>query len=148
MKQFVVARGSRLLFPMLLALSLVVFYRGHNLPGGGFIGGLVAAASFILLGFGTSMEDARRALRCSPVVLMGGGLLIALAAGLWGPLVGKPFLTGVWMPTFHLPLLGAVHLGTPLLFDLGVFMTVIGFTLQTTFSLAALGDEDEEELEN
>jgi len=130
---------------MLFALSLLVFYRGHNLPGGGVIGGLVAAASFILLGFGTSMEDARRALRVNPVVLMGGGLLIALAAGLWGPMVGKPFLTGVWMPTFHLPLIGAVHLGTPLLFDLGVFLTVIGFTLQTTFSLAELGHVEEDE---
>lgn len=143
-----VNQASRLLFPALIVLSLIVFYRGHNLPGGGFIGGLLAASAFILLGLGASMEQARRALRVDPVALMALGLLIALVSGLFGLLQGDPFMTGVWLPTFYLPLLGAVHLGTPLLFDLGVFMTVIGFTLHTTFSLAALGHEDEEELES
>lgn len=144
MKQFVVNQASRLLFPVLIVLSLIVFYRGHNLPGGGFIGGLLAASAFILLGFGTSMEQARGALRVSPVALMALGLVVALISGFFGPANGDAFLTGAWLPTFRLPLLGAVHLGTPLLFDLGVFMTVIGFTLQTTFSLAALGHADRE----
>ncbi|MGB0414342.1 MAG: MnhB domain-containing protein [Coraliomargarita sp.] len=148
MRRFVVYQSSRLLFPALIVLSLIVFYRGHNLPGGGFIGGLLAASAFILLGLGASMEQARRALRVDPVTLMALGLLIALVSGLFGLMQGDAFMTGVWLPTFYLPLLGAVHLGTPLLFDLGVFMTVIGFTLHTTFSLAALGHEDEEELES
>ena len=148
MRRFVVYQSSRLLFPALIVLSLIVFYRGHNLPGGGFIGGLLAASAFILLGLGASMEQARRALRVNPVTLMALGLLIALVSGLLGLMQGDAFMTGVWLPTFYLPLLGAVHLGTPLLFDLGVFMTVIGFTLHTTFSLAALGHEDEEELES
>lgn len=148
MKQFVVNQASRLLFPALIVIALIVFYRGHNLPGGGFIGGLLAASAFILLGLGDSMEQARRALRVDPVTLMALGLLIALVSGLFGLAGGDPYMTGVWLPTFYVPLLGAVHLGTPLLFDLGVFMTVIGFTLQTTFSLAALGLADEEELED
>lgn len=144
MKQFVVYQVSRLLFPALLVIAVIVLYRGHNLPGGGFIGGLLAASAFILLGFGTSMEVAQRALRVQPVALMALGLAVALVAGLLGPLLGDAFLTGVWMPVFELPGLAAVHLGTPLLFDLGVFMTVSGFTLKTAFSLAALGYADKE----
>ena len=148
MKQFVVNQSSRLLFPALIVISLIVFYRGHNLPGGGFIGGLFAAGAFILLGLGSSMEHARAALRVNPVTLMGLGLLIAMISGFFGRGAGDPYMTGVWLPTFYLPLLGAVHLGTPLLFDLGVFLTVIGFALQTAFSLAALGHAEEEEEEN
>lgn len=148
MKQFVVNQTSRLLFPVLIVLALIVFYRGHNLPGGGFIGGLVAASAFILLGLGASMEQARKALRVNPVALMALGLLVALISGCVGLFSGYPFMTGMWLPTFKLPLLGKVHLGTPLLFDLGVFMTVIGFALNTAFSLAALGHADEEGLED
>lgn len=71
---FILSRAGRLLFPLLLFLSLLVLYRGHNLPGGGFIGGLLAAASFLLVGLGDSMAEARRRLRVPPVVLMGIGL--------------------------------------------------------------------------
>ncbi|MGB0417125.1 MAG: MnhB domain-containing protein, partial [Coraliomargarita sp.] len=60
MKQFVVNQAARMLFPALLVIALIVFYRGHNLPGGGFIGGLLAASAFILLGLGGSMEQARK----------------------------------------------------------------------------------------
>lgn len=148
MKQFVVNQAARMLFPALLVIALIVFYRGHNLPGGGFIGGLLAASAFILLGLGGSMEQARKALRINPVTLMALGLLLALVSGFFGLAKGAPYMTGVWLPTFTLPGLGAVHLGTPLLFDLGVFMAVIGFTLQTTFSLAALGRADEEVLKD
>lgn len=144
MNHFLLSRASRLLFPALLLLSLVVFYRGHNLPGGGFIGGLLAASAYLLVGFGAGMQEARRLLRVRPVVLMGLGLVIAVASGLPSLFQGEVFLTGQWLPTFELPGLGAVHLGTPLLFDLGVFLTVIGFCLHTAFSLAALGHVDEE----
>ncbi|MEM8867328.1 MAG: MnhB domain-containing protein [Verrucomicrobiota bacterium] len=139
MKYFILAQSSRILFPCLLVLSLIVLYRGHNLPGGGFIGGLVAATAFILMGVGHSMTRAREMLRVEPVALMGFGLAIALTSGLPGMfLQGAPFMTGEWLPDFKLPLLGKVHLGTPLVFDIGVYLVVIGFTLHTTFSLAQL----------
>jgi len=143
MKYFILIQASRILFPTLLVLSLIVLYRGHNLPGGGFIGGLMAATAFILMGISRSMEQAKRALRIDPVVLMAVGLLVALVSGL----PGAPFMTGQWLPGFSLPLIGKVHLGTPLVFDVGVYLVVIGFTLHTTFSLAQLAHVDEE-LEN
>jgi len=136
MRYFILGQASRLLFPALLVLSLIVLYRGHNLPGGGFIGGLMAATAFILVGLGDSMERAKAMLRIEPVTLMALGLLLAVLSGLPGLFAGDPFMTGGWLPTFYLPLLGKVHLGTPLLFDVGVYMVVIGFALHTTFSLA------------
>jgi multicomponent Na+:H+ antiporter subunit B len=148
MKNFILVQASRILFPTLLVLSLIVLYRGHNLPGGGFIGGLMAATSFILLGISSGMEVAKRSLRVDPVVLMAGGLAVALLSGLPGMLTGAPYMTGQWwkwISQFDLPLLGTVHLGTPLVFDVGVYLVVIGFTLHTTFSLAQLAHVEEEE---
>ena len=145
MKYFILQRAGHFLFPALLVLSLIVLYRGHNLPGGGFIGGLMAATAFILVGIGGSMEDAKAKLRVDPVHLLGIGLCVAIVSGLPGMLGGGDFLTGVWLPTFTVPVLGAVHLGTPLVFDIGVYLVVIGFTLHTTFNLAELSLPDEEE---
>lgn len=144
MKYFILIQASRILFPILLVLSLIVLYRGHNLPGGGFIGGLLAATAFILVGISQSMDQAKKSLRVDPVTLMAVGLLVALVSGLPGMLAGSPFMTGQWLPVFSLPLLGKVHLGTPLVFDVGVYLVVIGFTLHTTFSLAQLAHIDEE----
>lgn len=144
MRYFILAQASRILFPALLVLSLIVLYRGHNLPGGGFIGGLLAANAFILVGLGHSMDRAKTLLRVEPVKLMALGLLVAIVSGLPGILRGAPFMTGEWLPGFSLPLLGKVHLGTPLVFDIGVYMVVIGFVLHTTFSLALLMQKDTE----
>lgn len=144
MNNFILAQAARILFPVLLVLSLLVLYRGHNLPGGGFIGGLLAAIAFIVVGIGHTMAHAQRVLRVNPVVLMAWGLAIAALSGVPGLFVGDPFMTGQWLPGFTLPLLGKVHLGTPLVFDVGVYLTVIGFTLHTTFSLAELGHIEEE----
>ncbi|TVP80855.1 MAG: Na(+)/H(+) antiporter subunit B [Puniceicoccaceae bacterium] len=138
MKYFILAQASRLLFPALFVLSLVVLYRGHNLPGGGFIGGLLAAAAFILVGLGDSMERAKALLRIEPVKLMALGLALTLLSALPALLMGSTFMTGKWLPDFTVPLLGTVHLGSPLIFDVGIFMVVVGFALHTTFSLAQL----------
>ncbi|MFT4901773.1 MAG: multicomponent Na+:H+ antiporter subunit B [Lentimonas sp.] len=142
MKYFILSYAGRILFPSLIVLSLIVLYRGHNLPGGGFIGGLLAATAYILIGLGSTMEQAKAYLRVDPVTLLAIGLAVAILSGLPGMLGGGAFLTGAWLPTFSLPLLGKVHLGTPLVFDVGVYLTVIGFTLHTTFSLAELGKHE------
>lgn len=145
MNSFILSRAGRLLYPCLLVLSLIVLYRGHNLPGGGFIGGLLAATAFILVGIGDSMDYAKERLRIHPVTLMAVGLAVAVVSGLFGMVSGAPFLTGEWLPGFSLPLLGKIHLGTPLLFDVGVYLTVIGFVLHVTFSLAQVAVAGEEE---
>lgn len=128
--------AARLLAPVLFVLSLIVLYRGHHLPGGGFIGGLLAASGVGLVLLGCGLEAARRALRFRPERLVAVGLLVGAGSGLIAPIVsGDGFLHGVWLPEFHVPVLGAVHLGTPLLFDVGVYLCVIGFVLMCLFAL-------------
>ncbi|MGE9290179.1 MAG: MnhB domain-containing protein [Puniceicoccales bacterium] len=145
MKSVILHHSGRLLFPWLIVLSLVVLYRGHNLPGGGFIGGLIAATAFLLASLGDSVQEARKMMRIDPTVLMGVGLAVAILSGLPGVFAGTPFLTGEWLPDFKLPLLGSIHLGTPLVFDIGVYFTVIGFVLHSAFSLSSLSEFDEED---
>lgn len=122
-------QGMRPLATLLTLVSLVLLWRGHNLPGGGFIGGLVAATGLVLLALGFGVPLVRRLLRVSPAWLVGAGLACALGAGLLGLLAGEAFLTGLWAAPAGLPL------GTPLLFDVGVFLTVLGAVLHMLFRL-------------
>lgn len=104
----------------MLVVSLYVLYRGHNEPGGGFVGGLLAAAGFATLALSQGIEAARRALRIEPMVLLGVGILAAVASGLPGLLLDGSFLTHQWA------VFGDFHLGTTLLFDIGVYLVVLG----------------------
>jgi multicomponent Na+:H+ antiporter subunit B len=128
----VTARG---LLPLLLLFSLFVFLRGHNEPGGGFVAGLVAAAAWALFALAYSPATARRALRVEPRTLIGVGLLVALASGLPGLFGAGAYLTGRW-GKISVPGLGTVDLGTPVLFDLGVYCVVLGVTLSIILALA------------
>jgi multicomponent K+:H+ antiporter subunit A len=121
-------RLASLLLPLALLVSLYVFLRGHNDPGGGFVAGLLTATALILqpLAHGGAWVDARlrlnaRALACTGVVLCA---LTGLAA--WP--FGRPFLTSAHTDVW-LPLLGEVPLASALLFDLGVYLAVVGATL-------------------
>jgi multicomponent Na+:H+ antiporter subunit B len=129
----ILSTAVRLLLPLLLLFSVFVLFRGHNEPGGGFIGGLVAAAAFALYAIAHGVEQARTRLWVEPRLLIALGLLMALASGLVSLLSGQSFMTGVWTG-LELPVLG--KLGTPLLFDIGVYCTVVGVTLLIVFSLA------------
>ena len=121
--------SASLLLPALLLLSLGILYRGHNLPGGGFIGGLLGATAFALAALGSGAATVRRAIRLQPRTLTAVGLALAMAAGLLGLAAGEPFLTAQWTSV------GGVELGTPLLFDLGVFILVVGAVLTVLFTL-------------
>jgi multicomponent Na+:H+ antiporter subunit B len=123
---------ARLLVVMLLVLAVFVLLRGHNEPGGGFIGGLIAAGAIAVHQLACGVDRARRLLRVEPTALAGAGLLIALVSGLAGPLAARPFLTGLWLDT-EIPGIG--KLGSPLAFDLGVFLLVIGSVLTILFTL-------------
>lgn len=131
-RSLILQTSVRYMLPLLLLFALVVWWRGHNEPGGGFVGGLAVAAAFSLQALAHGAPAARQSLRIPPIYLMTGGLLLAVASGLISVLGGVPFLTGVWGPT--LPLLGKI--GTPTLFDLGVMLTVAGVVLTIVFSLA------------
>ncbi len=126
---------ARVLLPLLLLFSIFLFVRGHNEPGGGFVGGLVAASAWVLYAIAYSAGEARRALHVDPVMLIGVGLVLALATGLLGLLEAGAFLTALWVKVF-VPGVGIVDLGTPVLFDLGVYLVVMGVVLTTILSLA------------
>lgn len=118
----------------MLLLSLLLLLRGHNEPGGGFVGGLLVATAFILHALAQNVTAARRAVPVSPKALIASGLAVALFSGLVGLAAGKPYLTGEWA-TFVLPLTGKVTLGTPLLFDVGVYLVVAGVVLAIAFAM-------------
>jgi multicomponent Na+:H+ antiporter subunit B len=138
MTSLIFTTASRYLFPMLLLFAAFLLLRGHNMPGGGFAGGLIAAAGFSLHGFAYGMKSARRHLPVHPAALIGGGLLLCLGSGFFGPFLGKPFLTGQW-GDLTLPGPGEWRIGTPFFFDVGVFLVVLGALLTIIFGL---GEED------
>jgi len=133
----ILTAAARVLTPMILVASLYLLYRGHNLPGGGFIGGLTAAGALLLHAFGCGAQESRMAL-ARPQRLMAWGLVLAGLSAVPGLLLQGTVFAGVWLPAFNLPVLGVVHLGTPLLFDIGVFLVVVGFVVDAARSL----DED------
>jgi len=126
--------ATRVLMPLLLLFAAFLLLRGHNEPGGGFVGGLVVAASFVLYSIAYGVDAARRALLVEPSTLLGGGPLIALLSGIPAVLLGRPFLTALWIKVGVGSV--AIDLGTPLLFDIGVFLAVIGVVVTIVFTLA------------
>jgi multicomponent Na+:H+ antiporter subunit A len=121
--------AARTLAPVILLLSLVVLYRGHNLPGGGFIGGLVAVMGLLLWFLAEGRDAVRRRILLKPQNWMVTGLALATVSALWGLAFGRGFFAAEWLPTWQAPVLGKILLGTPLVFDVGVYLVVIGFSL-------------------
>jgi len=137
MKSLILSTGTRLLVPLILILSAFVYWRGHNDPGGGFIGGLLAATAFALVEKAEGLAAARRALRFRPESIAATGLGFALVSGLWGGLGSDTFLKGVW-PFYSLDAAGEKHglpLGSIPLFDLGVYLVVLGTVTAILFAL-------------
>jgi multicomponent Na+:H+ antiporter subunit B len=134
MTSSILQTAVRVLMPLLLLFAVFLLMRGHNQPGGGFVAGLVVAASFILYSIAFGVAAARRALLIGPSTLLGVGLLVAFGSGLPGLVFGKAFMTAIWITitTSSTPL----QAGTPLVFDIGVFLAVIGVVLTIVFTLA------------
>lgn len=126
--------AARLLVPLLLLFAAFMMLRGHDLPGGGFVGGLVAASAFVLYALAAGVDEARDVLRVEPHSLLGMGLAFAYGAGILALALGQPFLTGLWVD-LHVPFLGDLHLGSALIFDLGVMLVVVGTVLLMVFSV-------------
>lgn len=124
---------ARFMLPLLMLLTLFMLVRGHNLPGGGFIGGLVAASALIIYMLAFGVEDARSALPLNYRALACVGVLIAALSACASWLAGLPFQTGLWLPV-AIPGIGKI--GTPVVFDTGVCLTVLGVVALIAFSLA------------
>jgi len=123
------------MFAAITVFALFLLFRGHNLPGGGFVAGITLAVAFILqyMAGGTRWFEERVALR--PVRLMGIGLAIAALTGAGAWLFAHPFLTS-HVALVVLPLIGALHFPSAFLFDIGVFMLVVGATALLLIALA------------
>jgi multicomponent K+:H+ antiporter subunit A len=125
----------RLLLPIALIVSMYLFMRGHNQPGGGFVAGLVMSVAFILqyMVAGTQWVEAQMNLR--PLRWMGTGLFTAVLTGIGSMVLGYPFMT-THTAHLHLPLLGDIHFASALFFDVGVYTVVVGSTLLILTALA------------
>lgn len=135
MNSIILKTAAKVLLPLLGLFSVILLLRGHNLPGGGFVGGLLMASAVVLYAMAEGPRRARQLVRIDLHLMIGVGLLIGFGAGLFGVFAGEPFMTGLWT-SVTVPGLGELKVGTPLLFDIGVYITVLGVCLQMILTLA------------
>jgi len=135
MNSVILQAGTRFLAGLLLLFSIYMLLRGHNEPGGGFIGGLIGATGFVLYAIAIGAAEARAALRVQPQNIAFSGLGIALLSGIAAVLAGDAPFTGQWL------FLGATEtdkglpLSTVLIFDIGVYLVVFGSILALVFAM-------------
>ncbi|WP_162784756.1 monovalent cation/H+ antiporter subunit A [Paracoccus suum] len=130
--------GSRLMLPLALVVAMFIFLRGHNAPGGGFVAGLVVSIGLVMQYMASGFGWAQERVRIPYHTLIGAGVAIAAATGIGAWANGKPFMTSafgyVTLPGFE-----PIELATAALFDLGVFVTVLGAVMLALASLSRLG---------
>lgn len=128
---------SQSLLPLALLVSTYIFLRGHNMPGGGFIAGLITSIAIVQQYIAHGVDWIKDRLRINYQWLVASGILIAALTGVGSWLFGRPFLTS-WYDHFSLPLIGEFELASAMLFDLGVYLTVVGATLMILANLGKL----------
>jgi multicomponent K+:H+ antiporter subunit A len=135
---------SQSLLPLALLVSAYIFLRGHNLPGGGFIAGLVTSIAFILqyMAHGTAWINERFDVNYRKIIA--SGIAIAMFTGVGSWFFDKPFLT-TWFDYFDIPFVGKTELASAIVFDLGVYLTVVGATLMILASLGNMTANAEKE---
>jgi multicomponent Na+:H+ antiporter subunit B len=137
MNSIILTAATRILTPLMVAFSFFILLRGHNEPGGGFIGGLIATTAFALYAKALGVAATRAALRVEPASIAVAGLGLAVLAGLWGLVIGDAFLEGMW-PLITTTAEGGkagLPVGSVLLFDVGVYLVVVGSVLAILFAL-------------
>lgn len=129
--------AAPLIVGTMLVFAVYICLRGHNEPGGGFIGGLIAASAIAVLGMSWGQDAARRALQFDPISIAASGVLLSACSGLLSLFTGNAFMTSIWL---YLDIGDIkVPLSTPLFFDIGVFLVVLG-----SISAIALGLETDD----
>jgi multicomponent Na+:H+ antiporter subunit B len=134
MKSIILQTATTYLLPLLLLFSVFIVLRGHYLPGGGFVGGLIASTAFVLHMFAHGVADTRKLIGLHPGYLMPIGLSSSIVSGFSPKLLfGLPFMTGIWFPE-PIPVIGMV--GSALFFDIGVYFVVVGVALTILFTIS------------
>lgn len=128
-KSVIFKTTAHIVIGIMLLFSLYLLFRGHNEPGGGFIGALIAVIAFALLILSESPQYVRKRIRFSPGMIALTGVGISAGSGVIAAFAGKAYLTGLWWKTI-------LPLGTPLLFDVGVYLAVIGGVLSILLDLS------------
>ncbi|WP_206539932.1 monovalent cation/H+ antiporter subunit A [Rheinheimera mesophila] len=131
---------SQALLPLALLVSVYIFFRGHNLPGGGFVAGLITAIAIILQYVAQGVDWVKQRLTLEYHRLVAAGVFISALTGAVSWLFERPFLTS-WFDYFQLPLLGEIELASAIAFDLGVYLTVVGSTLMILANLGKMTTE-------
>lgn len=134
MNSLILRTLAPLITVLMAAFSIFITLRGHNAPGGGFIGGLLAASAVALHALAFGVEPTRRMLRLHPLSIAAAGLALSAVSGLVSALYGVPYMTGLWFDV-------GIPVSTVMSFDIGVYLVVLG-----TFSsiLLALEERDDE----
>jgi multicomponent Na+:H+ antiporter subunit B len=138
MKSDILKTASDYLLPVLLLFSVFILLRGHYLPGGGFVGGLMASIAFVLHAFAHGMDDTLKFMKYHPAIFIPIGLLISLSSCI-APLIffDMPAMTGLWYNQ-PIPVIGMI--GSALFFDIGVYLVVVGATLTMLFTISESTD--------
>jgi len=139
MKRLVILdRSVRVLFHPVMIASLYLLFAGHNQPGGGFVGGLVAGAAVAMQYVAGGIDEVRRVSRFRPWTILGSGLLLAFCTAAAPLLLGRGEILETALLEWEAPLLGTVKTTSALPFDLGVYLLVVGLVLMI---FEAFGDE-------
>lgn len=137
MDSLILRTTTRFLVGLLFLFSIYVLIRGHNEPGGGFIGGLLAGSALALHALAYGVPEARKLLRVDPRTLIASGAVCLVTAATASLVVGREMLTGLWLKQ---PIPGLGKVSSVLVFDIGVYLAVMGMALLVLFTL---GEEDE-----
>lgn len=129
---------TRVMLPLALIVGVYIFLRGHNMPGGGFIAGLVVSIALIMQYMASGFGWAQQQMRVDYHAMIGAGVLIAAATGIAAMVMGYPFLTSAF-DYFHLPVVGEFELTSAMPFDVGVFLTVVGAVMLALAQLSNMG---------
>lgn len=133
MKTIILATAIKLLMPLFFIFSLYLLFRGHNEPGGGFIGGLIGSIGFVFYTMTYGAEVTKKKYKINAIAIIAIGLFLASISGMISVFFGDPYLTARW-EDYYLPFIGRP--GTPLLFDIGVYVLVIGIVLKITLTMS------------
>ncbi len=120
---------------IILAFSIYLFFAGHNNPGGGFIGGLMTAGALLLMYVSFDLKTMKKIIPFNYTFMIALGLLISLGTGISSMFLGYPFLTQ-FFDYFDLPILGNTELATAVLFDVGIYLVVVGIAILAILTIA------------